>query len=42
MSQARTKEERTADIRTIFKKVSDHINIDTGKTISDHICTICK
>jgi hypothetical protein len=41
-NRATSKEERTADIRTIFIKVTDHVNTDTGKTMTGHRCMVCK
>jgi len=39
---ARPKSDRTADVRTIFKRVEDHINAATDELEDGHICTICQ
>ena len=36
------KEDRTADVRTIFEKTMDHIDTDTGRTLTGHYCLLCK
>ena len=36
------KEKRTADILTIFKKTTDYIHPDTGKTADGHFCLVCR
>jgi len=37
----RSKAERTADVRTIFKRDDNCVNPDTGKIEKGHWCTIC-
>jgi len=38
----KSKEDRTADVRTIFEKTTDYIDPDTGKTLTGHYCLLCK
>ncbi|KAL0958654.1 hypothetical protein HGRIS_014979 [Hohenbuehelia grisea] len=38
----RPKQERTADVRTIFRRDENRINPDTGKVESGHWCSICE
>jgi hypothetical protein len=38
----RTQSDRTADVRTIFERIQDHVNADTGVTESGHLCRVCK
>jgi hypothetical protein len=38
----RSKSDRTADVRTIFKRDEHHINVDTGKEETGHWCRVCK
>jgi hypothetical protein len=40
--RTKPKEERNADVRTIFKKVAEYIHLDTGKKLTGHYCLICK
>lgn len=41
-SRRRAKADRTADIRTIFVKVDDHVDPDTGAKEEGHICQVCR
>ena len=36
------KEERTADIRTIFMKTTEYVHPDTGKKLAGHYCVVCR
>lgn len=38
----KSKEDRTADIHTIFEKTTDYIDPDTGKMLTGHYCLVCK
>ena len=36
------KEDRTADIRTIFLKTTEYAHPDTGKKLTGHYCLVCR
>jgi len=36
------KEERTADVCTIFAKTMDHVDLGTGKKLTGHYCLVCR
>ncbi|KAF8805039.1 hypothetical protein BYT27DRAFT_7213457 [Phlegmacium glaucopus] len=38
----RPKSDRTADIRTIFKRDKEYVNPETGATEDGHWCTLCQ
>ena len=38
----KTKDDRTADVCTIFKKVKEKIHLKTGKKITKHCCLVCR
>ena len=38
----RTREERTADVRVIFRRDKEYVHPDTGKTLVGHWCTVCR
>jgi len=40
--RTKSKEDRTADVRTIFEKTTDYIDLDTGKMLTRHYCLLCK
>jgi hypothetical protein len=38
----RSKSDRTADVRTIFKSKKEHVNAATGHLEDGHVCTVCE
>lgn len=38
----RTKQDRTADVRTIFQRDDEHKNVDTGAIEKGHWCKLCR
>ena len=40
--RAKTKDDRTANVRTIFEKVGEKIHLQTGKKITEHWCLVCR
>jgi hypothetical protein len=42
LMHVKTRTDRTADLRTIFVKVTNHVKADTGETVQGHACQVCK
>jgi len=36
------KEDRTADIRTLFLKTTEYVHPDIGKKLTGHYCLVCR
>jgi len=36
------KEDRTADVHTIFLKTTEYLHPDTGKKLTRHYCLVCR